>query len=46
MSECYQTVSICLSPAEYDQVLAAMQDAGFSSLESYVYSVLVQHQDF
>lgn len=42
MSECCQTVSICLSPAEYDQVLAAMRRAGFADPGSFVYWAVLQ----
>lgn len=40
-----KTIQISLTAEQYDKLLAAMQEAGFSRLESFVYSVLVQRQD-
>ena len=40
-----KTIQITLTTEQYDKLLAAMQEAGFSNLESFIYSLMVQAKD-
>lgn len=46
VSRAMKTIEITFTAEQYATILDAMQRAGFSSLESFVYSVIVQQQDY